>query len=147
MILYHYCSRQDLETTNVLKGLFSEAWGLFLPWFCMVKKSRDWRGNASVFSSNRKSHISKWKPFRNKAAIMFLWKGFLPFALRYLIDKWGKKSRRKKCEKLFDKHFFPALIHLTFPFPYRTSIYLHLLLVCQYCQYVQPSHLWYLRRN
>lgn len=64
---------------------FSEAQGLSLPWFCVVEKSSGGRGNASAFSWNRKSHISKWKAFRNKAAIMFLWKGCLPFGLRYLL--------------------------------------------------------------
>lgn len=68
-----------------LERPFSEAQGLSLPWFCVVKKSRDGRGIASAFSFNRKSHISKWKAFRNKAAIMFLWKGCLPFGLRYLL--------------------------------------------------------------
>lgn len=97
--------------TGVLKGLFQRHKVSLCRWFCAVEKSSDGRGNASAFSSNRKSHISKRKAFRNKAAIMFLWKGSLPFGLRYLFwaseGRKGEGTNEKRCiDGLFLSHVF-----------------------------------------
>lgn len=93
-----------------LERHFKEAQGLSPLWFCVVKKSRDGRRNASVFSSNRKSHTSKWKGLSQQGCnhvslkrLSALWPQIS------LTDKQGKERRENKWEKVHWQplpHFF-----------------------------------------
>lgn len=110
MVIFNVCKPAAFQgrTSNTWvswKGFFRGARSLCRG-FCVVEKSSAGRVNASAFSSHRKSHISKWKAFRNKAAIMFLWKEVCPLTsdISYRRAREGKEREqiwKRRIDNLF----------------------------------------------